>query len=84
MSKKQRRFIAVLYDPANKRLTGRAGKWMTVQEFAANPPQKPEDVVPDKDHSSTVENDPGGRWVCIDGQLHFCSGTTCFNTGLGC
>lgn len=85
MSEKHRpRFIAVLYDPASKKLTGRAGKWVSVQEFGANPPEKPQDLVPNTDPGSRVEGDPGGRWVCIDGRLNFCSGTSCFKTDLTC
>jgi hypothetical protein len=81
--------VTVLYDPAQRLLFGRHGKWVSLQEFAANPPEKPEDLMPSEGKRVSCGPDPGGSYKCIDHLLYYCvtdaSGNeTCRFTGRNC
>ena len=70
------KFIAVLYDPREKRLL-RGGRWVSFDEFARNPPQRLEDIASPQGDNVEVVHDPSGSYPCIDGVLYFCFGGSC-------
>lgn len=68
-------FIQLLFDPKSQRILGRGAQWMSIADFAAKPPAKIEDVIPenrDPKNDQPVGPDPGGRYECRNGVLYLC------------
>ena len=81
--------IAVLYDTRTKRLLGRDGKFVSVEEFLRYPPERQADLVPREgtpsvDDPKDVEGDPGPVRKCINGKEHWCYLNQCYATGANC
>jgi hypothetical protein len=69
--------IVVLYDPVQNKLLGRGATWVSLSAFGENPPQSQQDVTPSGGTTIQVASALTGRYVCINGLLYFCMGTSC-------
>ena len=83
--------VVLFYNPATRKVTGRGGKFVSLEDFAKYPPRNQEEILP-KGEEGSVPNPrdvpplPGPVLKCIDGKLHVCLDTTnrCYNTGVDC
>jgi hypothetical protein len=89
MATKSTRLIAVLYDPDTKRLLGRGGQFVSVEDFPKYAPERQEDIVPNQrthavDDPDEVEPEPGPEIKCLNGKEHWCYLGRCYPTGKTC
>lgn len=72
-------FLNICFDTSTNTVLGRGGRWVTFAEFAKDPPQIPEDLVPPPvaGNEPIDDPDPGPTYKCINHQLYVCSGLSC-------
>lgn len=86
-SRRQSRYISLLFDPSTRRFLGKGGKWVSAAELERDPPGKAEDIMPerrDEKDTRTQSGDPGPTYPCIDGEIWVCSGGSCRNLHIPC
>ena len=89
MERKSSPLIVVYYDPETRRVWGRGGRFVALEEFVKYPPAKQEDLVPPTATPSIpdpagVPEEPGPELKCISGQEHVCYQNRCYPTGRTC
>jgi hypothetical protein len=89
MYRKSKQMIVFYYDSDTRRVWGKAGKFVSLEEWYKNPPTRQEDTIPPTDAPSKPDNpdvpgDPGPEIKCIDGNEFVCYQNRCYPTGRQC
>jgi hypothetical protein len=69
--------FTVVFDAKTQRLLGKNARWVSVAEFAKDPPQSADDMKPDPGDERTPvadsgKRDPGPYAKCKNGVWHVC------------
>lgn len=89
MARKSRQLIVLFYDSETRKVWGKGGRFVSLEEFVKYPPAEQNDVVPPKQTESIpdpreVPPEPGPVLKCINGLEYLCYLDRCYPTGRSC
>jgi hypothetical protein len=89
MARRSRQMVVFYYDPEKRRVWGKAGQFLSLEEWAKYPPSTQDDTIPPSKEPSIpdrsgVPQDPGPEIKCIDGKEYVCYLSRCYPTGRDC